>query len=96
MSEAKTKEELAMTIDEAEWQWIKPHCERGALITVNSGLDLAEAGFRIATDDATLVARWIEAGLIAKPTLAEIEAWDREPTRCFPLLIVKPYVLMMK
>jgi hypothetical protein len=96
MSEEKTKEELAVTIDEAEWQWIKPHCERGALITVARELDLAEAGFRIASDDAATVGGWIGEGLIGKPSAGEIEEWDREPTRRFPLLIVSPYVLMSK
>jgi hypothetical protein len=96
MSETRTKEELALTIDEAEWQWIKPHCERGALITVERGLELAEAGFRIAADDAATVGTWIAEGLIAKPTSEEIEAWDREPARRFPLLIISPYVLMAK
>lgn len=96
MSEAKTKEELAVTIDEAEWQWIRPHCERGTLITVSAALELAEAGFRIAQDDAATVGSWIEGGLIGKPTREEIEAWDSEPTRRFPMLIVSPYILMSK
>jgi len=96
MSEAKTKEELALTIDEAEWQWIRPHCERGTLITVSPELELAEAGFRIAGDDAAIVGGWIADGLIAKPTASEIEAWDREPARRFPMLIISPYILMTK
>lgn len=96
MSEAKTKEELALSIDVAQWQWIKPHCELGTLITVDEKLELAEAGFMIAADDVPVVGGWIDSGMIAKPTAAEIEAWDREPTRRFPILIISPYVLMAK
>jgi len=96
MSETKTKEELAATIDLAEWQWIKPHSERGGLITVSPEIELAEAGFRIAADDAAVVGDWIASGLIAKPTLEELAAWDREPARRFPVLIVSPYILMTK
>ena len=96
MSEKRTKEELAVTVDLAEWQWIKPHCERGGLITVSPELELAEAGFRIASDDAAVVGEWIAGGLIGKPTAEEIEVWDREPARRFPVLIVSPYVLMTK
>ncbi len=96
MSETRTKEELAATVDVAEWQWIKPHCERGVLITVSPGLELAEAGFRIATDDAAAVGAWIAEGVIGKPTAEEIGEWDREPARRFPVLIVSPYILMQK
>jgi len=96
MSETKTKEELAATIDLAEWQWIKPHSERGGLITVSPEIELAEAGLRIAGDDAAVVGDWIASGLIGRPTLEELAAWDREPTRRFPVLIVSPYILMQK
>jgi hypothetical protein len=96
MNETRSKEELAATIDVAEWQWIKPHGERGALITVAPELELAEAGYCIAADDAVQVGRWIEGGLIGKPTAEEMAAWDGEPTRRFAVLIVSPYVLMGK
>lgn len=96
MSEKRTKEELAAAIDVAEWQWIKPHGDRDALITVAKSLELAEAGFRIAADDAAVVGEWIAGGLIGKPTAAEIEEWDRDPTRLFPVLIISPYILMAK
>ena len=96
MSDTSTKEELALAIDVAEWQWIKPHCERGTLITVARELDLAEAGFRIASDDAEIVGAWIESGLVGKPTAGEIAEWDSEPTRRFPMLIISPYILMTK
>ena len=39
-----TKEDLALTIDETEWSWLRAHLERGGLILVNDSLDLAEAG----------------------------------------------------
>ena len=61
MKETGNREELALNIDEAEWQWLKPHLERGALITVAAALDLAEAGERIAADDAQLWQHWIAA-----------------------------------
>ncbi len=96
MSETRTKEELAATIDVAEWQWIRPHCERGVLITVSEERELAEVGYRVADDDAGTVGGWIAAGLIGKPTAEEVAAWDREPARKFPVLIVSPYILMQK
>lgn len=92
----KTREELALNIDEAQWQWLKPNLERGALITVTAALDLAEAGEKIAADDALVVTAWIAAGQIGKPTAEEIEAWDKEPGKKFLTLIISPYVLIQE
>lgn len=92
----KTREELALNIDEAQWQWLKPNLERGALITVTAALDLAEAGEKIAADDALVVTAWIAAGQIGKPTLEEIEAWDKVPGKKFLTLIISPYVLIQE
>jgi len=92
----KTREELALNIDEAQWQWLKPNLERGALITVTAALDLAEAGEKIAADDASVVSAWIASGQIGKPTAEEIEAWDKEPGKKFLTLIISPYVLIQE
>jgi len=96
MTSTKSKEELVLNIDEARWQWLKPHLERGALVIVAASLDLAEAGERIALDDSACVAAWIDAGKIGKPTPAEIELWDREPEKKFLTLIISPYVLIQE
>ncbi len=90
----KSKEELALTIDEAEWQWLRPHLERGSLIVVAPGLDLAEAGYRIAEDNASMVNKWIESGKLGRPTPAQMEAWNASPTKLFQMLIVSPYILL--
>lgn len=90
----KSKEELALTIDEAEWRWVRPHLERGTLIIVSPGLELAEAGYRIAEDNAPMVTQWIESGKLVKPTTAQVEAWNAAPTKLFQMLIVSPYILL--
>ena len=92
----ETREELALNIDEARWQWLKPHLERGALITIAATLDLVEAGEKIAADDTAPVSAWIAAGKIGKPTEAEIAAWDEEPDKKFLTLIISPYVLIQE
>ena len=96
MTKMATRDELALNIDEARWQWLKPHLERGALITVAAALDLAEAGERIALDDTARVAAWVAAGKIGKPTEEEIAAWDNEPDKQFLTLIISPYVLIQE
>ena len=92
----KTREELALGIDEAQWQWLKPNLERGGLITVAAVLDLAEAGEKIAADDAAVVTAWIAAGQIGKPTAEEIAEWDSTPAKKFLTLIISPYVLIQE
>lgn len=96
MNGLKTKEELALQVDEAQWQWLKPHLERGALITVADPLDLAEVGARIAADDSLTVSAWIAAGKVGKPTEENIEQWNRDPLKSFLTLIVSPYVLIQE
>jgi len=89
-----TREELALNIDEAQWQWLKSHLERGALITVAAALDLSEAGERIAADDTETLTAWISAGKVGRPTAEEIGEWDNEPGKKFLTLIISPYVLI--
>ena len=94
MSEVKTKDELALAVDEAEWQWLKPHGERGVLIVVAPDLELAEAGIRIVGDDAEMVREWIEAGRLGQPSAEQLAAWDLFPAKRFQMLIVSPYILI--
>lgn len=96
MTEKRSREELALAIAEAEWQWLKPHLERGALITVATAIDLAEAGERMAADDAERVGEWISSGRIGKPEAAEIAAWNTTPAKKFLMLVVSPYVLIQE
>lgn len=93
---SSSREELALQIDEAEWQWLKPHLERGALITVAATIDLAEAGERLAVDDSRQIGEWISSGALGKPTAADIASWDREPAKKFLTLIISPFVLIQE
>jgi hypothetical protein len=91
-----TREELEQTIDVAEWGWLRAHLERGGLIVVTPLLDLADAGVKVASDDAATIGRWIEAGNLAKPSAEQIEEWNVNPARRFRILVVSPYVLMQE
>jgi len=86
--------ELAEMIDEAEWDWLVPHVHRDAIVVVNPGLDLLEVGVAIANDNVTSVQHWIGEGLIAKPSTAQLNDWERDRSRRFMTLIVQPYVLV--
>jgi len=96
MTDKNCRVELALNIDEARWQWLKPLLERGALITVAATLDLAAVGESIATDDSMTISAWISADKVGKPTAAQIAAWDNEPQKKFLMLIISPYVLIQE
>jgi len=89
-----TKEELALQVDVAEWNWLRAHLERGGIIVVDRDLDIAEVGERIAGDDTATVAAWIEAGKLSKPSHGQIAAWDADGSARFATLIISPYILM--
>jgi len=91
-----TREELALTIDESEWSWLKPHMERGALILVSDQLDLADAAYRVAVDDSTSIGDWISTGYIGKPDEEQVRRWDMDRSKKFSMIIISPYVLIQE
>ena len=88
-----SKEELALTIDMADWVLLRGHLERDGLILVAADMDLAETGWRIATDDSTTIGGWIEAGKIGKPSAAQVAQWNTDKGKQFQMLIISPYIL---
>lgn len=91
-----TREKLALQVDVADWFTLRAHLERGGLIVVDSALDIAEVGTRIASDDVPLVENWILKGQIGKPTHLQVERWDMDTLKPFKCLIVSPYVLIQE
>jgi len=91
-----TKADLALTIDETEWCWLRAHLERGGLILVNDRLDLAEAALKVAEDDTTAIEKWINDGMFGKPTETQIGHWNEDKQKKFAMLIVSPYVLIQE
>ncbi|NJL47175.1 MAG: DUF2288 domain-containing protein [Leptolyngbyaceae cyanobacterium SM2_5_2] len=88
------KLELADMVGPAEWRWLSPHAERGAVVLVDESLDLAEVGVAIATDNVATVNRWIAEALITKPSSLQLEIWEQTAGKRFQSLIVQPYVLV--
>lgn len=91
-----TREELALAIDEASWDLLRAHLERGGLIVAARDLDLVEAAQKIAEDDAATVGAWIREGRLTKPSAEQVAVWDVDRARLFNMLIVSPYVLMQE
>ena len=50
-----SKEEMALTIDEADWSCLRAHLHRGGLILVDDSLDLADTAHKVAADDIAII-----------------------------------------
>jgi hypothetical protein len=90
------REELALSVVEAEWSCLRAHLKRGGLIVVAADLDLLNVAACIAGDDSSAVQKWISEGKLAKPSEAQILDWDTDPSKIFSMLITSPYVLMQE
>jgi len=89
-----TRENLALSVDEAEWGLLRGHLERGGLIVVGPTLDLVDAGLRIAIDDTAAIEGWISEKRLTRPSAEQVAAWDRQEGKLFLILIVSPFVLI--
>ncbi|MDJ0728652.1 MAG: DUF2288 domain-containing protein [Crocosphaera sp.] len=86
----RLKEDMA----DVNWNDIKPHAQRDAVIVVNEKLDLLDVGVAIAQDDKIVVEHWITEQLISKPSNQQLSDWNINPTQVFKTLIVQPFVLV--
>jgi hypothetical protein len=91
-----TREELAAQVDEAHWEWLRAHLERGGIIVVDRGLDVAEVGLKIAADDTAAIQALLVGKQLGKPSAEQIAAWDTDPSLRFSTLIISPYVLIQE
>jgi len=88
------REKLAESLDQAHWDWIKPHADRDRVIVVAPELTLLTVGEAVAQDQAQQIEAWIVGGKLAKPSQDQLAAWNGEPKRLFMCLVVDPYVLI--
>lgn len=94
MTNQDLRVQLQENLDESEWEWLIIHAKRDAIIVVKKGLELIEVGAAVAADDIGKIEVWISKDLIAKPSIEEIDQWNRNPTKRFHTLIIQPYVLV--
>lgn len=91
---SELRERLEKDLGEVEWERLVPHLKRDVLIIVDESLDLVEVALGVSEDDSERVGQWVAAQKLVKPTKEQVEQWDEEPEKLFPVLIVKPFVLM--
>lgn len=88
------REQLAASMGPTEFGDLRAHLARDAVIVVDPSLDLLDAGEAIARDDRAKVASWIETGLLKKPSLEQIAAWEKLEGPAWTTLVVQPFVLL--
>jgi len=90
------REELALSISEAEWSWLRVHMERGGVILVDDSLDLADTAMKVANDNTEIIQQLVNEGKIGKPNLSQLRMWDADKNKRFAMLIVSPFVLIQE
>lgn len=91
-----SKEEMGLTIDEAEWSSLRAHLQRGGLIFVDDSLDLADTAHKVAADEAQVIQQLVEHGKMGKPSSEQISYWEEDLHKKFAMLIVSPYILFQE
>ena len=91
-----SNEEMALTIDAADWSCLRAHLKRGGLILVDDSLDLADTAHKVAADDIAIIQHMVENGMIGKPSESKIRTWEEDKLKKFAMLIVSPYVLFQE
>ena len=85
-------DKLTSELAEAGWRLLAPHFARGALLICDERVGLVEAAVALARDEVAVVAEWLNAGALRKPTEAEAAAWATSAP-AFRFLIVQPFVV---
>jgi hypothetical protein len=75
------------------WSELQRHFAHGTVVYVSTALDLVEVALRIAHDDKDSIARWMDAGQLARVSDAQAQAWQADDTRLWAS-VVSPFVLV--
>ena len=85
--------ELTEMMGPIQWEWLKPHVQRDAVVIVKEQLNMADVWVAIAQNKTLSFERWINEQLIIKPNAEQLTIWSSE-NKQFLSLIVQPYVLI--
>ncbi len=93
-AQQKLAKELEEDVLPCTWAPLEQHVKRQALFFV-SGPDLLHVAVAVASDDKSQVQGYLERGVVARPTDAELKHW-REYDGRFLCIIVQPYVFFVE
>ncbi len=95
MNNKDLKKKLESELAESSWELLKPHQKREAIIVVAGDLDLIDAGIAVALDDSTNISKWMEKGLLHRPSTEQMNEWEKYNLE-FDFLILSPFVLIQE
>ena len=78
------------------WHDLKDHLERDAIIVVSPDLDLVTVASHVTEDKTDVIQELILKHQLAKPTAAQLAAWNSMPTKEFGFVIAQPFVLIQE
>ena len=78
-----------------DWQLLKPHFARNALIMLSPKQDIITAGVQIASDNRELIEQWLADQTLSKPTASQSTEWEKS-NPSFRSLVVAPFVLFQQ
>lgn len=88
-------EKLKNEIDEADWNLLKQHYERGALVLVDDELDIFEVAVAVVDDSVEQVSQWLDQDKLKKEFPELIEEWEKDPyKKVAKFIIIQPYVFI--
>ncbi|HVN71057.1 MAG TPA: DUF2288 family protein [Desulfomonilia bacterium] len=93
--EQRLREKLTGEIGVSSWKGLIPETLTKSLFLVSQGLDLVEVGVQVALDNTGEVKKWIEGGLLARPTREQIADWESYGS-LFRFIIVAPFVFFQE
>ena len=91
-----TAEQISEQIETADWEAIKPHVLRDAVVIVDKTISLVDAGMKVVHDDVETVTEWLQNNKLSKPSKEQFERWEAHPSISFRFVILQPYVLIQE
>ena len=84
---------LEKYMGEVSWDYLKPHYDSGALLFVDSSLDLKSVAATLIADDRAKVEAWLQSGDLLQPSQPHADHWAGSGEK-FRAVVVSPFVLM--
>ena len=77
------------------WAELLKHFAQGNVVWVADSLDLVDVAVRISHDDKENIARWMEAGLLAKVNDQQAQGWLESNAQLWAS-VVSPFILVQQ
>lgn len=95
MSEDNEALQAKLNAETAKLRWaeLEPHFARGAVIVVDTGLDLVQVARRVVADDEAAVAAWLESGQLRRAESEDAQDWSQRNPELWAV-VTAPWVLV--